>query len=102
MPSISLERGAPKGYQQLTITSSSSALTLPLASANGALITIETQGNVRWRDDGTAPTGTTGHVLYSGNFIELTDHDAVKNFQAILSSDTVSNVTMNITYYHRH
>lgn len=61
------------GYQQITSLSSSTGLTLPsteqhgvsMAPAKLVLLQAETQ-NVRWRDDGTAPTASVGMILYAG------------------------------------
>ena len=57
------------GYQQITSLSSAASLTVPTTDKNGsfqkptfALIICETQ-NVRWRDDGTAPTASVGMPL---------------------------------------
>jgi len=57
------------GFQQITSLGSSTALTIPTKDAQGntckpnaVLLQPETQ-NVRWRDDGTAPTATIGMLL---------------------------------------
>lgn len=62
------------GYQQITTLTSSTALTIPgggkalvggsdtPSDVNAALIQATTQ-DVRWRDDGTAPTATVGMLL---------------------------------------
>lgn len=101
MPSTSQDRGFPKGYQQLTVSSTAVGLTLPNPSCNGAIITIETQGDIRWRDDNVAPDANTGHLCYAGNqVVELTNHVQVTQFQAIRAGS--SDVTMNITYYHKN
>ena len=52
---------AELGYQQLTGISSATPLTVP-PGANFALIQAEAQ-NVRWRDDGVAPTTTVGMLM---------------------------------------
>lgn len=78
-------------YQQLTVSTTSTALTVP-AGARIALITLEATNGARWRDDGTAPTaaigmpiaGGAGPVLFQGNlsalrFIRSGAADAVLN-----------------------
>lgn len=52
---------APLGYQQLTAITAATALTVP-TGARYAVLVAEAQ-NVRWRDDGTAPTATVGMLL---------------------------------------
>lgn len=55
------------GYQQITAGSLGSAVgfaSVP-ASASAALIYVEA-GNIRWRDDGTAPTATVGMPVSAG------------------------------------
>lgn len=67
----------PLGYQQLTSITAATKLTLP-AGATAAIITTEAQ-NVRWRDDGVAPTASVGQLmkttdsplLYSGTLAAL-------------------------------
>jgi len=51
----------PLGYQRITSLSSATALTVP-SGAVRCLVIAETQA-VRWRDDGTNPTGTVGMPL---------------------------------------
>jgi len=55
------------GYQQITDLSASVGLTLPTqpVSPTVALIVPLTQ-DVRWRDDGVAPTATVGMPLAAG------------------------------------
>ena len=64
------------GYQQIT-PNAATALTVPTTDKNGnkqqpTLIVITPEGqNVRWRDDGTDPTG-----FYNAEFqVPLKDHD---------------------------
>ncbi len=73
----------PKGYQQLGVATAT-GLTVP-AGAIFAYLSAET-GPIRWRDDGTSPTGTSGNLiavadtpfLYRGdlNTIEFIDDGA--------------------------
>ena len=55
----------PTSAPQLTVTSSAQHLTVPAGNPTGVLITVET-ANVRWRDDGTAPTASVGQLLQAG------------------------------------
>ena len=87
----------PISFQQITATTLASAtsLTLPTSStATSALFCVET-ANVRWRDDGTAPTASVGMVapygqacwLYTGNLAQI---------QFIASSGSP---VLDVTYY---
>lgn len=86
---------APLGYQQISATTlaAATALTVP-AGANFALIRVEA-ANVRWRDDGTAPTATVGMLLL--------DTDAPLEYSGELSAITfilaASSPILNVAYY---
>lgn len=81
----------PKGFQQLTGISSSTALTVP-AGARYALLQADT-AEVRWRDDGVAPTATIGMKL-------LTTSDGYW-YSGKLSALRVISATgvLNVSYY---
>ena len=80
------------GYQQITSLSSSTALTVP-AGATLALIVPETQ-NVRWRDDGIAPTASVG-MLVPANSSMSYDGD----LKAIRFIAATSGAVLNVSYY---
>jgi hypothetical protein len=91
------------GYQQITVTVAVK-MTLPTQTVPGiqagqsgisqqttqipcGLAIIQCNGgNVRWRDDGTAPTASVGMTLASGAELDYTGDFA--NLQFILSSGT--------------
>lgn len=77
------------GLEVVTATS----LTVP-ATATFALINVEGT-NVRWRDDGTAPTASVGFVMYAGAIPQMFSGDlaAVKFIQ------TAATATINVAYY---
>lgn len=56
----------PLGYQQMTSISAATSLPSIPANATAAFIDCEVS-NVRWRDDGVAPTATVGKNLYVGS-----------------------------------
>lgn len=87
-----VSRPEPLGYQQIADMSAATGLTVP-AGADMALIQAVTQ-NVRWRDDGTAPTGTVGMRLAAGDTLSY-DGD-LSAFQAI---EEAASAELNITYY---
>jgi hypothetical protein len=80
------------GYQQITSLSASTALTVP-SGATLALIVPETQ-NVRWRDDGTAPTASVGMPIFVGASLSY-DGD-LKNIRFIQQA---ASATLNVSYY---
>lgn len=89
------------GYQQITDLSSSVGLTVPITTPDGlnakptfALIIAETQG-VRWRDDGTAPTGSIGMPLAVGVPLQY-DGDLTK----IRFIQQAASAKLNISYYY--
>ncbi len=71
----------PLGYFQMTSLATSkgfadASITIP-PKAKLVILQAETQ-NVRWRDDGTDPTASVGHIIeaagvffYNGNFEEI-------------------------------
>lgn len=88
------------GYQQITTLSSATNLTVPTTDLNGlsakptlALIVAETQ-NVRWRDDGVAPTASVGMPLAAGVTLQY-DGD-LSRIQFI---EQTAGARLNISYY---
>lgn len=88
------------GYQQITTLSSATNLTVPTRDSTGlsakptlALIVSETQ-NVRWRDDGVAPTASVGMPLAAGVTLQY-DGD-LSRIQFI---EQVGGAKLNISYY---
>jgi hypothetical protein len=83
------------GYRQLT-TTLSSAVSLPSIppAADAVLLQAETQ-NVRFRDDGTAPTTSVGMLLVAGAEAFMYT-GALMNLQFIAAT---SGAILNITYY---
>jgi hypothetical protein len=80
------------GYQQITSLSASAALTVP-SGATLALIVPETQ-NVRWRDDGTAPTASIGMPIFVGASLSYDgDLNRIRFIQQAASA------TLNVSYY---
>lgn len=85
------------GYQQITSLSSSTALTIATdentRNAGRAIISPETQ-NVRWRDDGTAPTASVGYLLAAGS--ELVYEGSLDKLRFI---EVTASAKLNICYY---
>ena len=88
------------GYQKITDLSTAVGLTVPALDKTGlnqmptfALITPLT-GNVRWRDDGTAPTASVGMPLAAGVTLQ---YDG--NLKGIKFIDNGGTAELNISYY---
>ena len=88
------------GYQQITSLGAAQNLTVPEVDKSGlkqmptfALITPLT-GNVRWRDDGGAPTASIGMPLAAGVTLQ---YDG--NLKAIKFIDNGGTAELNISYY---
>ena len=80
------------GYQQITSMSSAVSLTIPPGTTM-ALIAPETK-DVRWRDDGTAPTTSVGMPLVVGTTL---NYDGDLN--RIRFIETEASAAINISYY---
>lgn len=88
------------GYQQITDLATSVGLTIPTTDKMGisggpraAVIIAETQ-NVRWRDDGIAPTASVGMPLSTGiAFV----YDG--NLNEIRFIEQTASAKLNISYY---
>ena len=80
------------GYQQISTLTASTGLTVPVG-ATMALIVPEAQ-NIRWRDDGTAPTASVGMPVTVGSFLNY-DGDLNK----IRFIEQASGSKLNVSYY---
>lgn len=85
----------PAGYQQLAVSSTAVALTVP-AGAQRAVIGVQAQP-VRWRDDGVNPDADTGMLQKADTFFELYGPQSLKAFRVIKDDSTDS--VLNIVYY---
>ena len=61
-------------YSTLTVTNSAQVVSTAaspamVSQAQGAVMTVET-APIRYRDDGTAPTSTEGHLLMPGDVLK--------------------------------
>lgn len=84
---------SPRGFQQITNLSAAAALTVPAAGASFAVFNAEAQ-NVRWRDDGTAPTATVGMLLTKDT--EFTYQGDLSKIKFI---ETTGGAILNVSYY---
>lgn len=82
----------PRGYQKITVLTSSTALTVPNGAAY-ALIKVEGQ-TVRWRDDAQAPTTTDGMLIDVGDEFWYSGE-----LKAIRFIETTASATLHVSYY---
>jgi len=83
----------PKGYQQITTLSSAVGLTMPTGGCTVAVIQAESK-SVRYRDDGSDPSGTVGMVIAAGESITYTG-----SFSAVKFIETAASAKLNVLYY---
>ena len=84
----------PKGYEQIADPAASTALTVP-AGSTCALIQAQ-DADVRWRDDGTAPTASVGEKLCAESDIWIEGAARLAAFRVIR---TVAGADVNVSYY---
>lgn len=89
----------PLGYQQILAATlaASTPLTLPtpLAGVIPGLAIIQVNGaNVRWRDDGTAPTATVGMTLTDGSELDYVGDLTMIRFILVSGSPII-----DVSYY---
>lgn len=89
-PAATTTNGSGAGCT-LTVTYTADAIP---KGARAALIEAETQ-SIRWRDDGTAPTATVGHVIAAGSSM-FYEFGPLSNVQII---ETAASAKANITFY---
>lgn len=83
----------PVGFQRITSLSSATSLTPPSPDCNACIIQPESQ-SVRWRDDGTDPTTTTGGLIKAEQALEYTGQ-----LDRIRLIETAASASANVTYY---
>jgi hypothetical protein len=81
------------GYEQITGLSAATALT-PAAGATVAVVQAESQ-DVRWRDDGTAPTASVGMVLKAGEVARFSNTPLA----SVKFIETTASAKLNVAYY---
>lgn len=84
----------PAGYEQKTVSSSSVTLASVPSNANFALIKV-TGANVRYRDDGTDPTGSAGFPLAVDDILRYRGNPSSLEF----IRDDASDATLEVLYY---
>ena len=90
---VSEQVKTPLGHSQVTSLSSAAGVGSIPGGATHALIEAETQ-SVRWRDDGTNPTTSVGHVLPAGSSIWYAG-----SLSAIKFIEVAASAKLNISFY---
>lgn len=86
-------RLVPMGHQQIAAFSTVQSLSVP-QGATVAIIRTETN-NIRWRDDGTAPTASVGMLLLpTDDYLFYTG--SLSTFQVI---PVTGSATLDVAYY---
>jgi hypothetical protein len=82
----------PYGFVVVASLTTAKSLTVP----EGALIAlIQAEGaDIRWRDDGTAPTAGVGMFLGNGQTLQYTG-----NLQTIKLIGVAAGATLNVSFY---
>ena len=82
------------GFQQITSLATSTGLTIPAGTS--AVVWKSTGQNIRWRDDGTDPTGSIGflHITTAEPFV----YD-FSSFSRLRFIETAASAVLNICYY---
>lgn len=87
-------------FESITVTGSAVGFTAANLKSDTSkvwkvFLTLET-AEIRFRLDGTAPTSAEGHIMSSGDTLELTDPDGISNFKAIKTGGTSG--VLKVTY----
>lgn len=84
----------PKGYQQLTGLDTAKPVKPPVG-ASLAIIRC-TGADVRWRDDGQAPTATVGYPLAVGDELQYDSQTGMFNLQFIQQN---ASAEVSVSFY---
>lgn len=86
----------PKGYEQLTVSTTAVALASIPAGASRAIVMVEAQP-MRYREDAVNPTASVGVLCVAATRFELESRKAIEGFRAIRSGGTDS--VLSVLYY---
>lgn len=77
----------PQGFQQLTTNSTAASLNSTVRLAHVLDVSVLT-ANVRMRADGTAPTATTGVLLFANNHYRFEGFNGTANLKFVKATST--------------
>ena len=83
-----VRRAAAPRFESITVSATAGGLTTAaIAGLDEAIITVET-AQVRFRQDGTVPTSTVGHILEVGDVLTLDSSEAMADVSFIRTGGT--------------
>ena len=87
------------GHQTLAVSSSAVGLTVPAPAARSVTYAViqVTGADIRWRADGTTPTGASGFMAYNKKEFILSGVVNLGQFKAIRAAGI--DAELNIIYY---
>ena len=85
---------APLGYQQISAVTLASATGFTLPTGTKVAVVVCEAADVRWRDDGTAPTASAGMYLAAKTYFSFAANLAKVQFIAVSGSPI-----LNVSYY---
>ena len=91
-----ISTGDPAGYEQQAVSTAATVASIP-PNANKALIQPD-NGDVRWRDDGVAPTASVGNYLPQLSTLTI---ESLKSLNAIQLIAVTGTVNVNINFYQK-
>lgn len=88
-------------YDSITVAATAVGLTQSNVRGTSArfrtekvVITVET-AQLRWRDDGTDPTASEGHLANVGTVLTLENRNRIDRFRAIRTGSTSATLRVN-------
>lgn len=90
-------RYVPLGYEQLDNLSDAVSLTVP-DGATVALLSVGNTSVIRWRDDGVAPTATTGMII-NPDINVVGGYEYWGSLADIQFIDAGTGATLDVSYY---
>jgi len=88
----------PTAFGRHVLNSTAISLNSTVLAATGSFLRISVEtDNARFRDDGTAPTGTTGVVLQSGAVFEMDGFNGTSKLQFV--GDAGGGAVLNVARY---
>lgn len=101
---LSLSDFRALNFESVTVTDTAQSLTASVTTGGvvlrgqRAFISAET-AQMRFRYDGTAPTSTVGHILESGQTVEIVGYDDILNFRIIRTGATSGTIRVTLEAY---
>jgi len=86
-------------FESVTVTDSATRLTIANVRGGGkpaerVFITVE-GASIRYRDDGSDPTSSVGHLVFIGDTITLGTRDKIEKFRGIRTGGTSATIRVD-------